>query len=109
MRPIPGHSYRPLIAYDTPSRPRHLDESCCVRKITPDSRLQITHQDKTSNLKMLHTLPPDLRCTGLVCPLLRNAASMSSGPAEHSVPHDCGGRVIRQKQHDRQRLETRNL
>ncbi|GBP82098.1 hypothetical protein EVAR_89437_1 [Eumeta japonica] len=50
------------------------DESCCVRKITSDSRLQ-----DSVNI---------------------------SGPAEHSAPYDCGGRVVRQKRRDRQRLEN---
>ncbi|GBP91291.1 hypothetical protein EVAR_96491_1 [Eumeta japonica] len=52
MRPVPGRSYRPLTAYDTPSRPRNPDESCCACKTTTDSRLQTTHQDKTSDLQM---------------------------------------------------------
>ncbi|GBP58554.1 hypothetical protein EVAR_34556_1 [Eumeta japonica] len=56
----------------------------------------------------IHTLPPDLRCNGWVCHLLRTAAPTSAGPAEHSAPYDCGGRVVRQKRRDRQRHESRN-
>ncbi|GBP53888.1 hypothetical protein EVAR_96566_1 [Eumeta japonica] len=56
----------------------------------PDPSLQIAHQDKTSDLQMLHTLPLDLCCTGLVCPLLGTAALASAGPAEYSAPYDCG-------------------
>ncbi|GBP21919.1 hypothetical protein EVAR_7132_1 [Eumeta japonica] len=57
---------------------------------------------------MLHTLPPDLRCTDLVCPLLGTAAPTFPGPTEHSAPYDCEGQVVCQKRHDRQRLESRN-
>ncbi|GBP51136.1 hypothetical protein EVAR_33887_1 [Eumeta japonica] len=91
MRPIFGHSYRPLTAYDIANRPRHPDESCCARQITPDSCLQTAHQAKTSDLQMLHTLTLDLRCTGLVRSLLGTAVPMS--PAEYSAPYDCGGRL----------------
>ncbi|GBP16391.1 hypothetical protein EVAR_9972_1 [Eumeta japonica] len=93
-----------------PDKLRLRGQACCARKTTPDSRLQITHQDKTSDLQMLHhTLPPDLRCTGLVCPLLTTAASTSPGPAEYNAPYDCASRVVRQKRRDRQRLESQNL
>ncbi|GBP96211.1 hypothetical protein EVAR_70468_1 [Eumeta japonica] len=68
----------------------------------------IAHRDKTSDLLMLHTLPPDLRCTGLVCPLLKTAAPMSLGPAKYSAPYDGGDRVVRQKRRDRQRFKSRN-
>ncbi|GBP20939.1 hypothetical protein EVAR_9508_1 [Eumeta japonica] len=97
-----------LIANDSTSRPRHPDESGCARQTAADTRLQTAHKYKSSNLQVLHTLPPDLRCTGLVCPLLGTAAPASPGPAKHSAPPDCGGRVVRQKRRHRQRPGSRD-
>ncbi|GBP06126.1 hypothetical protein EVAR_69251_1 [Eumeta japonica] len=76
--------------------------------VAADTRLQTVHKNKSSNIQVLHTLPPDLRCTGLVCPLLRIAAPASPGPAKHSAPRDCGPDGTSKRRY-RQRPGSRNL
>ncbi|GBP65546.1 hypothetical protein EVAR_87522_1 [Eumeta japonica] len=76
-------------------RPRDPVESSCARHSSPNTHVQITHEDENRYLQLLYTLPPDLRHTDLVRAIFETATSKTPSSVESHAADDCGGQMVR--------------